>query len=82
MWKSTSRQKYWDALEVLPPAYQDAFGFLLGEPHDHAQCEVTKVVLPRYDAYVEKRKRYYASIRPLTIPEYTKYAAKLLGRGS
>ena len=82
MWKATSRAKYWEALEVLPPAHQDANGFLLGEPFDHAQCEITKNVLPRYDAYVEKRKRYYVSIRPLTVPEYKKFSAQLMRKGA
>ena len=80
MWKSTSKQKYWDALEVLPPAHQDGYGFLLGEPQDHAECEVTKNVMPRYDAYVQKNGRYYVSIRPLTVPEYKKLAARLFRR--
>jgi hypothetical protein len=78
MWTRTSREKYWEALEVLPPAYQDANGFLLGEPHDHDYCEVQKLVLPRYDAYVQKGKRYYVSIRPLTLAEYRKWAPRLI----
>jgi hypothetical protein len=81
MWKSTSKAKYWDALEVLPPAHQDANGFLLGEPFDHAQCEVSKTVLPRYDAYVQKKGRYYVSSRPLTRPEYLKHSAQLMRKG-
>jgi hypothetical protein len=72
VWKVTSRRKYWFALEILPPAYHDARGFLLGEPFDHAECSVTKTVLPRYEAYVRKKGRHYVSIRPLTIPEYKK----------
>jgi hypothetical protein len=78
MWKRTSRKKYWDALEVLPPAYQDANGFLLGEPQDHDYCEVDKLVMPRYDACVQKGKRYYVSIRPLTLAEYRKYVPKMM----
>jgi hypothetical protein len=78
MWKRTSEKQYWYALEVLPPAYQDGYGFLLGEPQDHAECEITHVTLPRYDAYVEKRGRFYVSIRPLTLPEYKKYVPKMM----
>jgi hypothetical protein len=74
MWKRTSKEKYWDALEVLPPAFQDHRGFLLGEPHDHAVCEVTGTMHPRYDAYIHRADRYYVSIRPLTIHEYRKHA--------
>jgi hypothetical protein len=64
--KRTSEKQYWYALEVLPPAYQDGYGFLVGEPQDHARCEISKEVLPRFDAYVHKGKRYYVSIRALT----------------
>jgi hypothetical protein len=78
MWKRCSQKKYWYALEVLPPAYQDANGFLVGEPMDHRECEITHVTLPRYDAYVLKRQRYYVSIRPLTIPEYRKYVPRMM----
>jgi hypothetical protein len=80
MWKRTTSKKYWYALEVLPPAFQDAHGFLVGEPQDHAQCEVTSHTLPRYDAYVEKGTYFYASIRPLTIPEYQKFAPLLIAK--
>ena len=74
MWKRTSKEKYWDALELLPPAFQDHRGFLLGEPHDHAICEITGTMHPRYDAYVNWGRWYYVSVRPLTVNEYRKYA--------
>jgi len=80
MWKRTSRKKYWDALEVLPPAYQDCHGFLLGEAHDHDFCQVNGYVMPRYDAYVQKKGKYYVSIRPLTQAEYREYVPKLMRR--
>ena len=80
MWKRTTREVYWYALEVLPPAFQDGRGFLIGEPQDHATCTVTKTVMPRYDAYVHHKNRYYVSIRPLSVPEYKRDAAKLGGR--
>lgn len=73
MWKRIRKRRYRHCLEVLPPAYQDGRGFLLGEPQDHGQCEVEHVILPRYAAFVEKGGRYYQSIRPLTIPEYKKF---------
>ena len=78
MWKRTSLKKYYEALGVLPPAYIDAYGFLLGEPQDHARCEISKEVLPRFDAYVHKGKRYYVSIRAFTLPEYKKWAPMLI----
>jgi hypothetical protein len=74
MWKPTSKANYWDALEALTVAYQDHRGFLLGEPHDDAVCEVTGTSHPRYYAYLHFNGAYYASIRPLTLPEYRKFS--------
>ena len=74
MWKRTTREKYWEMLEVLPPATQDAHGFLLGEPQDHDFCQVSGYVMPRYDAYLQRRGKYYVSTRPLSLFEYRKYA--------
>ena len=70
MWKVTSKKKYWEALEVLPPAYQDGRGFLVGESVDHRQCSVTHNVLPTYEAFIQSGTRYYVSVRAVTIPEY------------
>ena len=76
MWKRTSKQKYWDELEVLPPAYQDHHGFLMGEPSDHDICEVLGTMAARYEAYISRAGRHYVSIRPLTMREYQKYTRK------
>jgi len=78
--ETNTEKKYWEALEVLPPAYMDAYGFLLGEPQDHDFCTIDGVVMPRHQAYVQKRKRFYASIRPLTLAEYRKYVPRMMRR--
>jgi hypothetical protein len=75
MWKHTSKKKYEEMLGILPPAYQDARGFLVGEPADHYKCDVCGETLPRYEAYVQSGTSYFASIRPMTIYEYK--AAKI-----
>jgi hypothetical protein len=75
MFKRTTKAKYWEALEVLPPAYQDAKGFLLGEPETHRTCTVTGKMSPTYAAYMQIGDRYYASVSSMTIAEYKAYKA-------
>ena len=81
MWKRTTRAKYWQALEVLPPAYMSGGNFLLGEPQDHGKCDVTGHILPRYEGYIQKGKSYFVSKRALTLPEFKKYASEFMAKG-
>jgi uncharacterized short protein YbdD (DUF466 family) len=81
MWRQTSEAKYNEMLGILPPAYMDGYGFLVGEPMDHNFCAVSGVVMPRYSAYVKKGKRYYASVSPMTYAEYRKYVPQLIAKG-
>jgi hypothetical protein len=67
-------QKGLTDVEVITTSTHDANGFLVGEPMDHRVCKVTTLMLARYEAYIEKRGRYYVSKRPLTINEYRKYS--------
>jgi hypothetical protein len=78
MWKRTSLKKYYEMLGMLPPRHIDSHGFLVGEAADHDFCQIDGVVMPRYQAYAHKRKRYYVSIRPLTLAEYRKWAPRLI----
>lgn len=65
-WKPCTKEKYWNALEVLPPACQMGGGFLLGEPMDHS----ASTGQPRFSAYLQRGKEYVASDRPITIDEF------------
>jgi hypothetical protein len=71
-WARTSGRKYNEMLEVLPPAYWDSYGFLVGEPYDHS-AETGK---PRFQAYrMRGGKGPYSAIyevasRPLTVAEF------------
>lgn len=70
-WQATTAERYWYALEVLPPAYMGHGGFLVGEPADHALCTVTGIVRARFEGFVEpETDRFYVSDRPVTIPEF------------
>ena len=87
VWNEISRELYWTTLEKSRPhtddkasAYEDSFAFLVGEPSDHAICEVTGTMSPRYDAFLRRGEqishgeRHYQSIRPLTVAEFRKDA--------
>ena len=70
MWKRTTKAKYWEMLEILPPAYQDGKGFLVGEPVTHRTCTVTGITSPTYEAFMLKNGKYYVSKESVTVAEY------------
>lgn len=59
-WREITRAKYYEVLEILPPALVTAHGFLQGEPFDFRTCKVTGHFRATYAAYVEHAARYYA----------------------
>jgi hypothetical protein len=70
MFTPTTESRYWEMLGVLPPAYMDGHGFLVGEPMDHRHCRVTKVVRATYSAFLFHQGKFYESKEALTLPEY------------
>lgn len=70
VWTRTTRAKYWEMLEVLPPALWIGGAFLVGEPTDHH----ASTGRPRFAAYwqrgsSEDSTRYLVASRPLTRAE-------------
>jgi hypothetical protein len=68
-WEPTTRARYFELLECLPPAAQRANGFLVGEPWDHDALTGQ----PRFQALWHRRgltDRYVVSSRPLTRTEF------------
>lgn len=71
-WTETTKEQYWEMLEVLPPAAMGNGGFLVGEPWDHH----AKTGQPRFAGYRETRAgKYYTANRPMTRKEF---AAEML----
>jgi hypothetical protein len=68
-WMETTREKYWEMLEVLPPACMLAGGFLVGEPMDHH----AGTGHPRFSAFRSIGSRYFESNRPLTVKEFKSF---------
>lgn len=73
-WNKTTKDTYWEILEILPPAIMTGDGFLVGEPADHRACSVTGDMLPRYEAFLERHGKHYVASTPLTIPEFRRAA--------
>lgn len=65
-WTETTREQYWDMLEVLPPAFMGNGGFMVGEPFDHHAISGQ----PRFAAYLEKHGKYLTASRPMTVREF------------
>ena len=59
-------ERYFEMLEVLPPAAMLGRAFLVGEPQDH--CPETG--RPRFDCFKHERETYYALSVPITVLEF------------
>lgn len=68
--KVVPHERFIEMFEILPPAYQNGKGFLVGEPWTHRACTVSRRFLPAYSAFVSYRDRYYESNEAMTIPEF------------
>ena len=64
-WTEITAERHNDMLEVLPPIYGPQ-GFLVSEACDHHALTGR----PRYDAFISRGGKHYASSRPLTVAEF------------
>lgn len=65
-WFEVTEDRYYNMLEVLPPAFQRGGAFLVGEPQDHHAVTGR----PRFDAFKAVGKRYFTASRPMTVKEF------------
>lgn len=65
-WLPTTRDRYHEMLNVLPPACWLASGFLVGEPTDHC----AKTGRARFAAYRYQSGRHLVANRPMTVLEF------------
>ena len=70
-WTETTKEKFYEMLEVLPPATMKNGGFLVGEPWDHHALTGR----PRYAAYKEREEKFFVASRPMTRQEFEKEIA-------
>lgn len=72
-WTETTAERFWEMLEVLPPAYYMDGGFLVGEPVDHHAGNGR----PRFEGFLQIREeKFFASSRPMTTAEFKIEAEK------
>jgi len=79
-WKCTTKSRYWEMLEILPPACMQHNGFLVGEPVNHRVCAVREIVQPTFTAFVEIGGidgQHYECETPLTIAEFKREIVRL-----
>lgn len=65
VWTLTTKARYWEMLEVLPPAMMAGGAFLVGEPMDHDIATGA----PRFSAYRQRGDIYEEADRPMTRAE-------------
>lgn len=65
-WSEVSEERYWDMLEVLPPAAMRRGAFLVGEAQDHH----AGTGRPRFSCFKEQDGKHYALSTPITIDEF------------
>ena len=66
-WSKVTEDKYWEMLEVLPPAVMTGLGFLVGEPLTHGACPVTGKFGALYEAFAKVGKDYYVASEAMTV---------------
>jgi len=66
VWRPCSKKRYHDMLNVLPPAFWEGGGFLVGEPWDHDAGNGQ----PRFAAFRKRGGGFEESDRPMTRAEF------------
>ncbi|MGU3387209.1 hypothetical protein ACLBYG_22055 [Methylobacterium sp. D53M] len=71
-WKPASAQRTWEMLNIVPPACQTSFGFLVGEPESHRTCRITgRAWQPTFAAFAETDTLgSYEATEALTVAEF------------
>jgi hypothetical protein len=65
-WQEVTEERYWEMLEVLPPASMVRGAFLVGEPMDHDRVTGR----PRFDAFKCEDGKYFTSSHPMTFHQF------------
>lgn len=65
-WEDSTKERYFQMLEVLPPAAQANEAFLVGEAMDHH----VGTGRPRFSCYAKTGRAYRVASRPVTLAEF------------
>lgn len=69
-WKEVTERRFWQMLEILPPAFQAEYGFLVGEPQTHRVCARTGQFDEACSAFCEIAGRFFEASDPMTCAEF------------
>ena len=64
IWIAITREKYWEMLEVLPPAAMRNGAFMVGEAMDHHKGS------PRFSCFKQVGEEYFELSQPITMKRF------------
>ena len=67
----TTKEKYEEMLEILPPIDFNGESFLVGEPVTHRNCAISGYPESTYDGYVFRDKQYWVTDTDVTRREFS-----------
>ena len=67
-WKQVSRERYWDMLEILPPAVMGGGAFMVGEPISHDAAGQ-----PTFRGFLKAGDKYFEAVDLMSIPDFRKF---------
>ncbi len=70
IWIATTREKYWEMLEVLPPAAMRNGAFMVGEAMDHHKGS------PRFSCFKQVGEQYFELSQPITMKRFQELFGK------
>lgn len=74
-WKATTKARYWDMLEVLPPAVMGGGAFMVGEPMNHDPATGQ----PTFTGFKQVGDKYFEATEPMTIAAFRKLCPGVQG---
>lgn len=71
-WSEVTKERYWEMLEVLPPAAMQRGAFLIGEASNHC----AKTGRARFACYKEETGKFFELASPITFKEFCEMFGK------
>ena len=68
----TTKERYEEMLDILPPIGFDGTNFLVGEPYTHRKCAVTGNFASTYDGFHYNGKEFFVTDQDVTYMEFKK----------
>lgn len=66
-WKKIGRDRYWEMLEILPPAVMGGGAFMVGEPQS-----IDANGTPTFWGFKQTGEAYFEATSAMTIAEFSK----------